>query len=55
LGNYTDKHIILKMIYTINRYQKNAVNFEIFDNTESSGTIVKIALCKKTDYDKIKK
>jgi len=37
------------------RYQKNAVNFEIFDNTESSGTIVKIALCKKTDYDKIKK
>jgi len=46
---------ILKMISTINRYQKNAVNFEIFDNTESSGTIVKIALCKKTDYDKIKK
>lgn len=45
---------VLKMITIINRNQKNAIVFEIFDHFEPSGTTVKIKLLKKIDYDKIK-
>jgi hypothetical protein len=45
---------IYEMITIINQHQKNAIAFEIIDQNEPSGTIVKIALNKNIDYDKIK-
>lgn len=45
---------ILEMISIINQHQRNAIIFEIIDLAAPDGTIVKIALNKYIDYDKIK-
>jgi len=45
---------IFEMITIINQHQKNSVVFEIIDQQAPTGTIVKIALNKNIDYEKIK-
>lgn len=45
---------IYEMIAIINQHQKSAIDFEIIDLDEPLGTIIKITLHKKIDYDKIK-
>lgn len=45
---------ISEMLTIINQNHKKAIFFEIIDKVEPSGTIVKIALSKNIDYDKIK-
>ncbi len=45
---------IFEMIQIINQHEKKAITFEIIDLKEPFGTMVKIALNKIIDYDKIK-
>jgi LytS/YehU family sensor histidine kinase len=45
---------IFEMISIINKHQKNAIVFEIIDEIEPLGTLVKITLNKNIEYEKIK-